>query len=259
MNTSPPFSLSKHETEILQIARSQGSCTINELARLLSVSDETIRRHVKPLAKKGLVHRVHGGIVLPDQLQEAPYLRRMDENKQAKLHIAQKAAALIQNGESLFLDSGATTAYVARALNNHRDLSVVTNSVDIARLLATRNHNRVYMAGGELRGDDAAAFGKTVIDFIRQFHISHAILSVGAINAQGEFFNYHLQETEVSRAAIRQADKITVVADVTKFTRQALVRICALEDVDSLVCDKAPPEDIAQMFALAETKIEVAS
>lgn len=224
---------------------------------MLSVSDETVRRHVKPLARKGLVHRVHGGIVLPDQLQEAPYLRRMDENKNAKQRIAQKAAQLIQNGESLFLDSGSTTAYVARALCNHRDLSIVTNSVEIARALATRNNNRVYMAGGALRGDDAAAFGKSVVDFIGQFHIGQAVLSVGAINAKSEFFNYHLQESEVSRAAIKQADKVTVVADQTKFTRQALVKICSLKDVDLLVCDISPPEYIAQAFGLAEARIEV--
>lgn len=257
MNASQPFSLSKHETEILQTVRSRGSCTIMELAQMLSVSDETVRRHVKPLAIKGLVHRVHGGIVLPDQLQEAPYLRRMDEHKKAKQLIAHKAAQLIQNGESLFLDSGSTTAYVAMALRNHRDLSIVTNSIEIARTLATRNNNRVYMAGGELRGDDAAAFGKSVVDFIGQFHIGQAVLSVGAINSKAEFFNYHLQESEVSRAAIKQADKVTVVADQTKFSRQALVKICALEEVDLLVCDASPPQTIINKFKLAETHIEL--
>ena len=258
MNSSPPFSLSKHETEIMQIVRSRGSCSIIELAGLLSVSDETVRRHVKPLANKGLVHRVHGGIVLPDQLQEAPYLRRMDENRQAKKRIAHSAASLIKNGESLFLDGGSTTAYLAMALSKHRDLSIVTNSVEIARLLATRNNNRVYMAGGELRGDDAAAFGKPVVDFIAQFHIGRAVLSVGAINMHGEFFNYHLEESEVSHAAIDQADEITVVADHTKFTRQALVKFCGLDEIDMLVCEAMPPENIASMFESAEVRLELA-
>jgi DeoR family glycerol-3-phosphate regulon repressor len=257
LNISTPFSLTKHETEILRTVRSRGSCSIIELARMLSVSDETVRRHVQPLVKKGLVLRVHGGIVLPEQLQEAPYLRRMDENKQNKQRIADKSAGLINNGETLFLDSGSTTAYVALALSNHRNLSVVTNSVEIARTLASRNNNRVYIAGGELRGDDVAAFGKPVVDFIRQFHFNHAILSNGGISAQGEVFDFHLEEMEVSQAAISRSDRVIVVADNTKFTRQALVKVCDFGDVDVLVCDQTPPRSIVDAAKSMETIIEV--
>jgi len=205
---------------------------------MLSVSDETVRHQVQPLVNKGLVLRVHGGIVLPDQLHEAPYLRRMDENKKSKQRIADKAASLVQNGESLFLDSGSTTAYVALALINHRNLSVVTNSVEIARTLASRNGNHVYMAGGELRGDDAAAFGKPVIDFIRQFHYKHAILSIGGISPKSEVFDYHLEEMEV-------------------FTRQALVKVCDFDVVDTLICDQAPPGNIIDVARVTETDIEI--
>ncbi len=224
---------------------------------MLSVSDETVRRHVQPLVNKGLVLRVHGGIVLPDQLQEAPYLRRMDENKKSKQRIADKAASLVQNGESLFLDSGSTTAYVALALINHRNLSVVTNSVEIARTLASRNGNHVYMAGGELRGDDAAAFGKPVIDFIRQFHYKHAVLSIGGISPKSEVFDFHLEEMEVSQAAITQAERVIVVADHTKFSRQALVKVCDFDVVDTLICDQVPPGNIIDVARVTETDIEI--
>lgn len=225
---------------------------------MLSVSDETVRRHVQPLVNKGLVLRVHGGIVLPDALHEAPYLRRMDENKKSKQRIAKKTASLIQNGEPLFLDSGSTTAYVALALVHHRNLSVITNSVEIARTLASRNGNRVYMAGGELRGDDAAAFGKQVIDFIGQFHFKYAILSIGGINAQGEVFDFHLEEMEVSQAAIAQAEQLIVVADHTKFTRQALVKVCDFDAVDMLICDEIPPDYVVEAAKTTETIIQTA-
>jgi len=224
---------------------------------MLSVSDETVRRHVQPLVNKGLVLRVHGGIVLPDQLHEAPYLRRMDENKKSKQRIAAYVAGLVQNGESLFLDSGSTTVYVALALINHRNLSVITNSVEIARTLASRNQNHVYMAGGELRGDDAAAFGKPVVDFIRQFHFKHAILSIGGISPEGEVFDFHLEEMEVSRAAIAQSEHLIVVADHSKFTKQALVKVCDFDAIDVLICDKTPPDNILQVAELSETNIEI--
>jgi DeoR family glycerol-3-phosphate regulon repressor len=224
---------------------------------MLSVSDETVRRHVQPLVKKGLVLRVHGGIVLPDQLQEAPYLRRMDENKQGKQRIAEKVADLIENGEALFLDSGSTTAYVALALTRHRKLSVVTNSVEIARTLASRNGNRVYMAGGELRGDDVASFGKPVVDFINQFHFNHAILSVGGVSEQNEIFDFHLEEMEVSQAAIARADQVMVVADYSKFTRRALIKVCSFAAVDTLVCDQTPPDALVNAAAVMEMTVVV--
>ncbi len=257
MKTSAPYSLSKHETEILQTVRSRGSCSILELADMLSVSDETVRRHVQPLVNKGMVLRVHGGIVLPDDLHEAPYVRRMAENKKSKQRIAAKVASLVQNGESLFLDSGSTTAYVALALINHKKLSVVTNSVEIARTLASRNENHVYMAGGELRGDDAAAFGKPVVDFISQFHYQHAIFSIGGISPEGEVFDFHLEEMEVSQAAIARAEQVIVVADHTKFARQALVKVCDFERVDRLICDETPPKTIVEAAESLETIIEI--
>ena len=248
--------LSRHENEILQTVRSRGSCTIMELASLLSVSDETVRRHVQPLVKKGLVHRVHGGVVLPEQ--EAPFRRRLGENQQAKQLIASSAASLINNGDSLFIDSGTTTNYVAMALGSHRNLSIVTNSVEIARILATRNNNSVYIAGGELRSDDAASFGKAAVDFIQQFDVRHTILSIGAMNANGVFFNFHLEEAQISQAGIACAEQVVMVADHSKYSRKGLVKVCDLHDVDILVSDKAPPKSLSKTAVQTKTRILVA-
>ena len=82
------------------------------------------------------------------------------------------------------LDTGTTTSYLARELRKRRDLTVVTNSSDIARTLATVNGNTVYMAGGELRGDNGAAFGHAAIDFVTRFQVRHAIISIGAMDAE---------------------------------------------------------------------------
>src|SRR3546814_6250397 len=91
----------------------------------------------------------------------------MDENPDAKRLIASQVARMIKNGDSLILDIGSTTAYVARALRGHHELFVVTNSVAVAQMLATRNNNRVFMAGGELRAHDAGAFGSEAVGFVR--------------------------------------------------------------------------------------------
>lgn len=249
---------SKRQADILEAVRLRGSCTIGELAAQFAVSDETIRRSVKPLVSRGLVLKVHGGIVLPEHLQEPSYQRRMLENREAKQRIAASAAAHIRDGDSLMLDTGSTTAYVALALARHSNLTVVTNSVEIARTLATRNSNRVYLAGGELRSDDAAAFGPGAHEFVRQFEVKHAVLSIGAISASAAFMNFHLCEGEFSRAVVEQAERVVVVADQSKFGRKGMVKVCDADRVDVLVTDARPPPPLARLLEDAGVDILVA-
>src|SRR3546814_14366582 len=108
----------------------------------------------------------------------------MDENPDAKRLIASQVARMIKNGDSLILDIGSTTAYVARALRGHHELFVVTNSVAVAQMLATRNKNRVLMAGGDLRAHDAGPCGSEAVGFVRQVSVEVGIPSVAAIVAE---------------------------------------------------------------------------
>lgn len=248
----------RRESEILQAVRLQGSCSIGELAARFGVSEETIRRTVKPLVSSGLVRKVHGGIVLPDRLKEPPFQRRMQEHREAKQRIGAAVAARIKDGDSLMLDTGSTTAYTALGLANHSNLVIITNSVEIARTLASRNGNRVYMAGGELRADDGAAFGQAAQDFVRRFHVDYAILSIGAINEAGVFMDYHLCEGEFSRAVIEQASEVIVVADRSKFGTRAPVKVCDAEAVDLLVTDGAIPRKLSRRFAQSHTRVVTA-
>jgi DeoR family glycerol-3-phosphate regulon repressor len=239
------------EQEILRELRlAGGSCRIGFLAQRLGVSDETIRRNIKALARRALVRKVHGGVLLADHLTltEQPFTARMDENAAAKQLLAETAAAMIRDGDSLFLDIGSTTAYVARALRNHRGLYVVTNSVAVANALATRNGNRVFQAGGELRAHDGGAFGLDAIRFIRRFNVQYAILSVGAIDAEAGFMLHDIQEADLSHEAAGRAQTRIVVADAEKFGRRAPITVEDPTAFDFLVTDKAPAPDIAAML-----------
>lgn len=249
---------SRRQSEILEAVRLRGACSIGELAQRFDVSGETIRRSIKPLVSQGLVLKVHGGVVLPDGMREPPYQRRMLEQREAKQRIAALVAQRIRDRDSIMLDTGSTTAYVALALVHHSNLVVVTNSVEIARTLASRNGNRVYMAGGELRGDDAAAFGPGAQDFVRQFEVQHAILSIGAITGSGAFMNFHLCEVEFSRAVMEQAERTIVVADHLKFGRKAVVKVCDAEQVDTLVTDAKPPGRLSRRLAQAGVRVLLA-
>jgi len=228
----------------------QGSCRIADLAIRLSVSEETIRRNVRQMAEQGLVRKVHGGVHLPELLQEPSFQLRMNEERVAKERIARRVAAMIQDGDSLILDIGSTTAYVAQALKNHHDLSVVTNSLAVAQLLAPRKDNRVFLAGGELRAHDGGAFGVDAHAFVRQFDVRYAVLSVSAIDGINGFMVYDMQEAAFSRVIMERAEQVIVAADGTKFERRgrAPVRLVEPKAIDFLVTDAPPPKRVAALL-----------
>ncbi|MFM0022097.1 DeoR/GlpR family DNA-binding transcription regulator [Paraburkholderia azotifigens] len=237
------------QNEILRLVRAQQTCTITDLANTFAVSDETIRRDLKPLVAEGLLVKVHGGIMLPAQLDEPPFRRRMVEQRDAKRAIAARVAQLIRDGDSLMLDGGTTCVHIAQALESHARLTVVTNSAEVARLLAPRNENRVLMAGGELRADDASAVGESALAFFRQFHVRHAIVSVTAIDAKGRFMDAQPADAALARAAFSQAERRIVAADHTKFGHSALVHVFGADGLDTLVTDAAPATGLSRVLA----------
>ncbi len=231
---------SARQASILKALEQGGVCRVGDLASQLAVSDETVRRDIKTMENKGLVERVHGGAHLRNLFREADFQKRLDQNAAAKRQIARLAASRVKNGSSLMIDTGSTTAYVGRALADHNDLLVVTNCSRIAGDLARAGRNRVYMAGGEFRSDDKAVFGPPANEFVRQFRVGMAILSIGAISLEDGFMDYHLAEAEFSRAMIAQANQIVVVADHGKFGDQASVRVCGFEAIDMVITDQPP-------------------
>lgn len=247
----------KRQSEILKSVRLHGTCMIGDLAGDLGVSDETIRRDVRSLVNEGLVLKVHGAIVAPDHMREDPFMLRLQENQEEKLRIAERAAGMVNHGDALMFDTGSTTTYVAHSLVSQRNLFAITNSVEVARSLAGRNNNRVYMAGGELRADDGAAFGETATDFVAQFQVDKAFLSIAAISPESGFMDNELWEAEFSRMVIRQAKNVITVADHSKFERRALVKVCDFDTVDTLITTRTPPPPIAAKLKAADVDVIV--
>lgn len=247
----------QRQAEILRLVREQRTCTITALAARFEVSDETIRRNIKPLIEQGLLLKVHGGIMLPERLDEPPFERRMAASLAGKRAIGARIADLVSDGDSLILDGGSTCVHIARALAARSRLTVVTNSIEVARLLAPHNGNRVFIAGGEVRADDAAAVGDSVQAFLRQFHVRYAIVSVTAIDMRGHFMDALPADVAFSLAAFAQAERRVVAADHAKFGHSALLHAFGADCVDVLVTDEVPVPALGQLLTAAGVEVVV--
>lgn len=247
----------KRHASILQIVAREGTCTIADLANRLGVSQESIRRDVRPLTKAEKLVKVHGAVALPFHFSEAPFEKRMRENASAKRAIAKHAAAKICDGDSVMFDTGTTTSLVARELLARKNLTVVTNSSDIARTLATVNGNTVYMAGGKLHGDNGAAFGGLAVDFIKSFSVRYSFISIGAIDGIAGAMDYDLEEAQIAQAVLRQGETCYIVSDSSKFERRGLVQVCQFDGFDGLITNETPPDRIYRQMRDAGAELEI--
>lgn len=253
------MNLSRRQLAILERARHFGTVSIAELARELGVSTESIRRDLRLLVARGDVIKLHGAVRHAGARIEAPFERRMRENVEAKRAIARHAARMIEDGDSLMMDTGTTTSIFARELLGKRGLTVVTNSSDVARTLATVNGNRVYMAGGELHGDNGAAFGRSACAFVADFRVRFAVISIAAVNAVEGLMDYRLDEAEFARIVLGCGERRLVLTDSSKFEKTALVRVCGFDGIDVIVTERAPPPALAEAIAAGGARVEIAT
>jgi DeoR family glycerol-3-phosphate regulon repressor len=252
------LALSFRQTEILEIARAEGRVVVEDLAQRFDVTLQTIRRDLTDLADAGHLDRVHGGAIARTGVANIGYDQRRRMNEAAKTAIARACAAAIPDNSSLILNLGTTTEAVARELIHHRNITVVTNNINVANILAANPGCEVMVAGGMLRRSDGGLVGELTTQFIEQFKVDTAVIGTSALDADGDLLDFDLAEVRVSRAIIRQARKRILVTDHSKLDRSAPARICSLSELDMVVTDRPFPEALARRCTEWDTRVVVA-
>jgi DeoR family glycerol-3-phosphate regulon repressor len=239
------MALSFRQSEILDIARAEGRVGVDDLAERFGVTLQTIRRDLTELADAGKLDRVHGGAVPRAGVANIGYEERRLMNAEAKAAIGTACAAAISDNSSLFLNIGTTTEAVARALLKHRNLTVVTNNMNVATILAANESCDVIVAGGVLRRADGGLVGDLTTEAIGHFKVDYAIIGTSALDLDGDLLDFDPQEVRVSRAILHQARATCLVADGSKLERRAPVRIASLSDIGRVFTDRPLPEQLA--------------
>ena len=252
------MALSFRQTEILEIARSEGRVVVELLADRFGVTLQTIRRDLTELADSGLLDRVHGGAVPRTGVTNFGYEDRRRMNDAAKAAIGRACAQAIPNNSSIILNIGTTTEAVARELLKHTNITVVTNNINVANILLANESCEIMVAGGALRRSDGGLAGDLTTDFMSQFKVDYAVIGASALDHDGDLLDFDLPEVRVSRAIIRQSRQVFLVTDASKLERSAPVRLASLSEIDVVFTDTAFPDDLALKCRDWETEIRIA-
>lgn len=247
-----PKSATTRQVHTLEIVREQGFASIEQLAARFEVTQQTIRRLVNALCDQGLLRRVHGGVSLPVQNQNLAYSSRHRLNAEAKQRIAHATARLIPDGTSLMIGLGTTPEYVAQALSRRRDLRVITNSLNVAAAFSHNPDVEITIAGGTLRPLDRDIIGEAAVRFFSGFRADFGIFGVGGVDADGTLLDFHVDEVKARQSIAANSRTSVLVADITKFGRNATVRGGHLDACHHLVIDDRLPaafEPIAQRYS----------
>ncbi|MEK0316857.1 DeoR/GlpR family DNA-binding transcription regulator [Cohnella sp. 56] len=237
-----------------QIAQS-GEVRISELSERYGVTEMTIRRDLEKLEEGGSVRRTFGGAIYV--YRDVALQERTGLFTDEKVRIGRHAAALIGAGESVFLDGGTTTLQIARALRPGQQVTVITNALNIAAELASKQIPTI-MTGGMLLESTHSLVGPIAAQSLAGMAFDRAFLGATGLNEAHGFSNSNLYEAEIKRIAVRQAKETIVVLDHTKFGARVLVSFAGLGDVNRIVTDRLPEGELASACADAGVRIEAA-
>jgi DeoR family glycerol-3-phosphate regulon repressor len=255
MSAQDPRLLNYRQSEIVAVLRQSGRVAVEDLATQFGVTLQTIRRDLNELSEAKLVVRVHGGAIIASGVANLAYEARQLVAHQHKRLIGEGAARLVPDNASLLINIGTTTEEVAKALAGHSGLLVITNNLHVANELHRNKSIEVIITGGSIRRGDGGILGAVTVAQIQQFRVDVAIIGTSAIDASGTLLDFDLREVEISRAIIEHARKVVLVADSSKFSRSAPVRIAHLSEIDVFVTDSLPSSEIAEMCRLCDVEV----
>lgn len=244
---------------IAALVRETTRVSVEELARMLGTSHETVRRDLALLSERGLVRKVHGGAVHAQTALESSFGDRSMTARAEKTAIGRRAAQLFQPGDSLLIDAGSTTTAFAEALGKTGHFSVITNSMLVAaELWKAPIRSDIYLLGGRFFGEGHETLGPLAVDQIQQLRVDHAVITVGAIDPAGRFMDFNAEEAYIARAMLASARQTTILADHSKLGRHALFEVCKAEQVDRLVTDQPVAGQLEETLRLSGVEILVA-
>ncbi len=245
--------------KIKDLLKEDGSAKVISLARIFRVSEVTIRQDLEKLEKDGYIIREHGGAFLKsleDSVRSFTLFNR--ENMDKKEVIGRVAAGYIDSGDTIILDSGSTTTEIARNLSGKKNLTVITNALNIALILGAEPGIEVIVTGGEFKPPTLSLTGQKAADFFEDLHVDKLFLATAGISLRSGLTYPGLSDIIVKKAMIDAADVKYLVADSTKIGKNSFASLGALSLIDYIITDAKIEKGSLQLFRDHQIEIIIA-
>ncbi|HZP17955.1 MAG TPA: DeoR/GlpR family DNA-binding transcription regulator [Terriglobales bacterium] len=242
--------------KILELVEQHGQVTIHDVVKRFGVSAVTARSDLDALSANGVVLRSHGGAVRYEPAQDYPLKVKATLHRAEKSRIGQAATRLVRANETVILDSGTTTAEIAKSLKQAKTkFTVITSALNIANELADAPDISLIMLGGLLRTVSYSFVGPQAETMLRDLHADRLFLAVDGFDLESGPFTSDVLEAQLNGLMMKVAREVNVVADSTKLGRRSLFRIGPIENVHRLITDTRAPEEFTN--ALRRKGVEV--
>ena len=220
-----------------------GKVIVTDLAREFDVTEETIRRDLEKLDKEGIAKKTYGGAVANKSLNvDLPSSVRKRTNVELKQRIAEKISTMINDGDYVMVDASSTAMYVVKCIKQKKNITLITNSVEILLDLADKEDWNILSTGGTLKTGALALVGSTAEKMIRGFHVDIAICSCKGVDMNMGVTDSNEKDSLMKQAIFSSAARRVLAVDSTKFDRIAFTKVCDIGEIDCFVTDKAPEE-----------------
>jgi DeoR/GlpR family transcriptional regulator of sugar metabolism len=230
--------------------------TLEEIHQFFNVSIATARRDLDFLDQNGIVERISGGAIVIEQASpQLPIFNRKMDQPQEKAQIGLRTASIINDGETVFLGGGSTVLEVAKNLANHKNITVVTNSLLVINTLADRTNIKLVIIGGVFRAEEHTIYGHFAEQMLKEINADKVIFGARSINLSHGVTNDLTPDVSTDQALLQIGRELILVADHTKFNRLSTVSVCSLSQLNKIVTDKLTSPEIIK--AIKEKGVEV--
>ena len=243
------MALNQRRLKILNLIREDGHAKVQDLSKIFKVTDVTISQDLEELEKMGYIEREHGGAFLIGVSSNAKTgLLKNQKYIEEKKEIAKKAVNFINEGDCIILDSGSTTTEIAKLLISYKDLTIITNALNIALILGENPNNNLIVTGGEFKAPTLSLTGEMAAQPFNNLHANKLFLATAGISSKMQLTYPSLSDLVVKSAMIRSSDEVFLVADSSKIGNTSFASLGSISLIKALITDnKISEEDIKKI------------
>ncbi len=247
VRTTRDLYMEERRHEILRRVQDHGRVSVSDLSQTFNVSEVTVRADLHALTEKGLIVRTHGGAVpASEALQDMALANRERLQISEKGQIGQASAALVEQGDAIYLDSSSTALAIARYLKGHHQVTVITTSIAVAQALLDAPGVTVVMPGGTIQRDTASLIGTDGLANFERFHIQKGFFGAHGLAILEGLTDISADVVNVKRPMVAMCRQVVAVVDATKWNRVGLASFADLTDIDCIITDAHAPSGLVE-------------